>query len=36
LLLRFTTWHLVNDYYCGAALDDYTKSMNYRNQNQVF
>ena len=36
LLLRFTTWPLVTDYYCGTALDDYAKSINYRNQNQVF
>ena len=36
LLLRFTTWPLVTDYYCGTTLDDYTKSTNYRNQKQIF
>ena len=36
LLLCFTTWPLMYRYYYGTALDNYTKSINYRNQNQVF
>ena len=33
LLLCFTTWPLMYRYYYGTALDDYAKSINYRNQN---